>query len=121
MEEMKVKIREWILKINEEGLPEDIKALNFGLFEPYGIELIGSMSYDIENDDWACEEDYVPKERTCPSLSIPTSYTWNEVLIMMIKILKELVQELDIPLFHVTYITTDFSDGDLEIIKEEDK
>ncbi|MDF2858168.1 MAG: hypothetical protein K0Q87_4019 [Neobacillus sp.] len=43
-----------------EVLPKEIKALNTGLFSPYGIELIGAKVYDPEDDDWACEEDFVP-------------------------------------------------------------
>ena len=35
-------VKEWIMRVNDENiLPEDIIALNFGLYEPYGIELIG--------------------------------------------------------------------------------
>jgi len=55
------------LRINEaETLPEGIKALNFGIYEPYGVEVIGSFCYDLHDDDWACEEDFVPEERSCP-------------------------------------------------------
>lgn len=118
IKEIKGRIKSWILEINDnDELPQGIIALNFGLFEPYGIELIGSESYDEEDDDWACEEDFEPKTRSC-SLPIPSKVEWEEVLGTIVLILKELVQELkDIQLLNVKHITTGFSDGDLMIIK----
>ena len=45
-------IKQWLLSIeNENNLPKDIIALNFGLYEPYSIDLIGSKDYDASNDD----------------------------------------------------------------------
>ncbi|EGK8183289.1 hypothetical protein IO457_001756 [Campylobacter coli] len=116
---IKQSIKEWILEINrQEALPKGIVALNFGLFEPYGIELIGAENYDENDDDWACEEDFVPKLRICPALEIPSDLEWESVLELMIDILKELVMELKhIKLLQVPHISTGFCDGDLEIIK----
>lgn len=118
-EDLKEKIKYWILDIDKiEELAEDITALNFGLFEPYGIELIGSKIYDKENDDWACEEDFVPKNRTCPNISILEDIDWEIVLETMTEILKEIVYELkDTKLLNVKNITTGFCDGDLVAVK----
>lgn len=112
-------IKDWILRINdEEILPNNIKALNFGIFEPYGIELIGSSTYDLEDDDWACEEDFVPEERVCNELNISDEHDWQTVLNEIQLILKELIDELkDLPLLNVNHITTGFSDGDLVVVK----
>ncbi|MBU5316356.1 hypothetical protein KQI30_08740 [Clostridium bornimense] len=112
-------IKDWIMRVNDENiLPEDITALNFGLYEPYGIELIGSESYDEEDDDWACEEDFIPDERDCPDLNIDDKYDWETVLNEIVIILKELVEELEeLPLLNVDHITTGFSDGDLVVVK----
>ncbi|WP_238907217.1 hypothetical protein [Clostridium sp. YIM B02506] len=116
---IKETIKDWILRINdEEVLPENIEALNFGIFEPYGIELIGSSTYDAEDDDWACEEDFVPEERVCNELNISHEYEWETVLNEIQLILKELIDELkDLPLLNVDNITTGFSDGDLVVLK----
>lgn len=118
-ENIKQNIKEWILEINkQEILSKEIIALNFGLFEPYGIELIGSKNYDENDDDWACEEDFVPKLRICPALEIPSGLEWESVLELMINILKELAIELKhIQLLQVSHITTGFCDGDLVVIK----
>ena len=36
---LKDEIKEWILRINEDEIvPKSLKALNFSLSEPYGIE-----------------------------------------------------------------------------------
>lgn len=112
-------IKQWLLTINEEqSMPEGIVALNFGLFEPYGIELTGAKCYDEKNDDWACEEDYVPEHRTCSDLHIPANKGWEEVLNDIVALLKELIRELpDLYLWQVEYITTGFSEGDLIRIK----
>lgn len=88
------------------------------MYEPYGIELIGSACYDMDNDDWACEVDFEPAERNCPDLDIDSEQHWGAVLEMLIIILKELVQELNcLPILSVEHITMGFSDGGLHIIK----
>lgn len=112
-------VKEWILRINEsEILSDGIVALNFGLFEPYGVELVGSSCYDPNDDDWACEEDFIPEERTCPDLDIDDDCSWEMVLEEMENILKELVQELrELPVLNIAHITTGFGDGDLLVVK----
>ena len=112
-------IKQWIISINEqEKLPKDIVAINFGLFEPYGIELIGSKQYDAEDDDWACEEDFEPEMRECPNFEIDEELDWEYVLEIITKILKEIVDELsNIEILNVKHITTGFCDGDLVVIK----
>ncbi|MCS2894502.1 hypothetical protein NXY11_01280 [Parabacteroides faecis] len=112
-------VKQWILSIEKEhSISNEIVALNFGLFEPYGIELIGAKSYDAENADWACEEDFVPKYRFCPPLNISDTKKWDIVLKDMTTLLEELIQELpELQLWQVEHITIGFSDGDLIRIK----
>lgn len=112
-------IRNWIVEMNkEEKMPKDIQAINFGLFEPYGIEMIGSKQYDDEEDDWACEEDFVPKNRECPELKISEDFNWEYVLDIISQILKEIINDMkDLEILNVKHITTGFCDGDLLVIK----
>lgn len=112
-------VTQWILAIEkEQSMPKGIVALNFGLFEPYGIELTGATCYDEEDADWACEEDYVPEHRTCPELDIPANKDWEDVLDDMVALLKEIIRELPgLQLWQVDHITAGFSDGDLIRIK----
>ena len=112
-------VKQWILSIEKENnLPKNIIALYFCLYEPYGITLTGSQSYDIEDDDWACDEDYIPIHRICPPLNIAKNKTWQEVLEEMILLIKEIMKELpDLNLWKVKHIAIGFEDGDLILIK----
>ena len=112
-------VHDWIISIDEdEELPKGITALNFGLFEPYGIELISANVYDAENDDWACEENFVPDQRECPDFDVEEDISWEEFLSDIVQMLKELTEELkDLKILQVKHITTGFCDGDLVVVK----
>ncbi len=60
---MKKAIFNWIEEISRnQRLPQNIAALNFGLIESnegLQVYLTGSFEYDEEDDDWACNEDYI--------------------------------------------------------------
>ena len=46
----------------------------------FGIELIGAERFDLEDEDWACDEVWSPSQR---QLSIPIEYSgdnWEECL-----------------------------------------
>ena len=62
-------ISQWISELVEtETLPEEIVALNFGLYETpkgYCIYLNGSEEYDEEDEDWACNNDCGSKQHNC--------------------------------------------------------
>ena len=119
-EKTKEIIKKWLIKINQtEKVPENIVALNFNLYEgPYVLDLIGSATYDESDEDWACNEDYIPGLRRCPSLVIPDDKSWEEVLKMVESILRDLIREMpDIELFKVQHIAVGFVDGNLIIIK----
>lgn len=113
-------IKRWIINIDQtDKLPSDIVALNFNLYEgPYAIDMIGSASFDEEDDDWACDKDFEPTQRLCPCLGLSDDLKWEEVLEMIVSILKDLVDELsDLKIFQVEHIAVGFDDGDLTIIK----
>lgn len=124
---VKAIVKQWLLFIAEyETLPNDIIALNFNLWEAveengqscYTLELTGSKQYDAENDDWACEEDFDPRERNCDALQLSSEIPWEEVLNGLVEVLKELKKELKvISLFQVKHITVGFAEGDLIVIK----
>lgn len=119
-EKTKEIIKKWLIKINQtEKVPENIVALNFNLYEgPYALDLIGSATYDESDEDWACNEDYIPGLRRCPSLVIPDDKSWEEVLKMVESILRDLIREMpDIEFFKVQHIAVGFVDGNLIIIK----
>lgn len=115
----KTSIKDWILEVDKtEKIPADIIAFSFNLYEPYSIELVGSTWFDKENEDWACDEDYEPQQRTCPNFTTPDDSQWEDVLEIVTKILEELSSELsETQIFKRKHIATGFVDGDLVIIK----
>lgn len=105
--DLKEIIKRWIVNIDKtEELPSDIVALSFNLYEPYGLEMVGSSWFDEKDEDWACDEDFEPTQRSCPDLEI------------VVVILKDLIKELtDLKLFKVEHIAIGFVDGNLTIVK----
>lgn len=118
-EALKAIVGEWITDIDkDEILPHDIIALSFNIYEPYGLELVGSKRYDANNEDWACEEDFVPKVRRCPDFQLSGGFERQEVLDIVVNILKALCNELsDSRIFNVQHIAAGFVDGKLTVIK----
>src|SRR5712692_1087276 len=64
---MSYEIGKWLTEIAETESPlARIVAFNIGLFESeegYTAYLSGSKDYDANNDDWACNEDFVPHNK----------------------------------------------------------
>ncbi|PSL12020.1 hypothetical protein CLV44_1204 [Marinobacterium halophilum] len=60
-------------------IPDNIIAFNLNIYEsPFKIEIVGSNEFDREDEDWACNEDWVPQNRT---ISVSTSLlgdSWEE-------------------------------------------
>ena len=47
-----------------EAIPVNIIAFNINIYEtPFNIELLGSENFNPANEDWACNENWVPKNR----------------------------------------------------------
>lgn len=119
--ELKEVVKNWIVNIDKtETLPSNIVALCFNIEEDYGLEMVGSTWFDEEDEDWACDDDdtFVPAQRSCPNFKLPDTLQWEEVLEIVVAILKDLTKELaDLSLFKVEHIATGFVDGNLIIIK----
>ena len=53
-------LREWIDEALDQGIPEGVVALNFNLYDDeegdWSSDVIGASSFDMNNDDWACDE-----------------------------------------------------------------
>lgn len=51
---------EWLEKVLAAGLPEKIVAVNFNLYEEvdyyWSMQLVGTASFEEEDEDWACDE-----------------------------------------------------------------
>ncbi len=123
--EIKKSIHSWITRIDEsEDIPESIIAFNFGIIETesgYQVYLIGARDYDLEDDDWACEVDFIPEEKYLDLGADSNKWDWEEVQ----SIVKESVEQFIITrvstitfVHKAEYLTTGFDDGDLERIEK---
>lgn len=124
MNKMRTKIEHWIKTINKEtGYPTDVIALNFSLFESvngYGIYLIGSKSYDENNDDWACDIDFEPQNKYLMLTHDDVqNMDWKEIQHEVTNIISKYISDKrnNISLFQNKIITIGFDDGNLERIK----
>ncbi|MDF3821721.1 hypothetical protein P3G55_17585 [Leptospira sp. 96542] len=133
----KEKFSNWFLQIIKENkIPYDINGLYFGLFETtfkklfkskqtIAIYLIGSFSWDQNDSDWACNEDFVP-ENMYLYLEIMEEIYNNEniniytkcflslaVVFLYLKEFFENPNNLNSLMNNSFYIATGFDDGDL--------
>ena len=58
---------EWLDLILKNELNSEIKAINFNLYEDtdnkWSVELVGTFSFDKDNDDWACDEVFTTRDQ----------------------------------------------------------
>lgn len=117
------KFNNWLESISkEEKIDAAIIAFNFGIIESakgYKIYLIGSKKYDEGDDDWATEEDYVPKEKYF-LLKDTSGKKWEDVLKISVELVSQYVNSEGFKTSEfkkAQAITTGFDDGDLVRIK----
>ena len=110
---MKKQIEDWLLELNHnEVIPENIVALNFGIFESengYCVYLIGSESYDV--DDYEPVDKYLNIE----GVDVDPDKFLNEVITILLDIIS--LEKVSAWLLHTKYITVGFDDGVLEKIR----
>ena len=122
----KNKFLAWINQSVSENISEEVKAFSFNLYEPafedgikFGIEIVGTGSFDEKDEDWACDEVWEPKQR---GLSIPVSFSgdnWEKCLNIMTEEVKNILNsnEPSSSILNSKPICIGFVDGDLTIIK----
>ena len=70
---------DWIDGQLNEELPDHIVAFNINIYEsPFNIEVVGSSEFDPDDEDWACNEDWVPENRTIPVCNAIFGNSWEE-------------------------------------------
>lgn len=124
-EEIKRLINFWITRINDKELiPHAIKAFNFGIIETendYQMYLVGAHNYDTLNDDWACEEDFIPKEKYLSLGTYSKKWRWEEIQSIVKSGIEQFMETKIFPLTFVhkaEFITTGFDDGELQQVKQ---
>lgn len=93
---------------------------SFGIFESengYCVYLIGSESYDVDDDDWACDVDYEPVDKylNIEGVDVDPDKFLNEVITILLDIIS--LEKVSAWLLHTKYITVGFDDGVLEKIR----
>jgi len=83
----------WIDGQLDENIPTQIVAFNINIYDsPFNIEIIGSNEFDLDDEDWACNENWVPKERRISVSSFLLGSTWEETQQNLIAIAKQYLQ-----------------------------
>lgn len=56
----------WLDSVLKSDFSGEVKAINFNLYEDannkWSIELVGTYSFDIDNEDWACDEVFATRD-----------------------------------------------------------
>ena len=122
-EVFEVQFANWLERITEnEKPPDSLVAFNIGLFETkegYAAYLISASSYSEEDEDWACNEIFTPKERY---FYFPTAFArkvkWEQAQEVVVKSVKEFLDNHpDSFLVKTEVVTVGFDDGDLVRVK----
>lgn len=111
----------WIDSILMNELNSDIKAINFNLYEDadnkWSIELVGTLSFDRNNDDWACDELFATRDN--PFIIVCQS-DWKSMETYFIDLVRNYISSGKYAGKLKSYqaIGIGFVDGDLHILYE---
>lgn len=118
---MDTDIEIWLNNILIQEIPENVVALNFNLYEDgnncWSIELVGSDIFDLDDEDWPCNEVFDFDTRQNP-LNWSQDATWNKVLTEISEIIKNYLNHGLYANILKKYqaVGISFVDGDVNII-----
>jgi len=79
-------------QLNEE-LPDKIIAFNINIYEsPFNIEIVGSCEFDPDDEEWACNEDWVPESRVISVSNSIFGNSWQEAQENILLMAKQYLQ-----------------------------
>ncbi len=113
----------WLNRISDsEELPKNIIAILIGLFESdngYTIYLIGSKTFNEDDSDWACNNDFKPKNKYfVVDDDKLNDKNWEVILSLTIEAVKKYQRKYPDSLVEkIEHLAIGFDDGDLTIIK----
>ena len=115
------KIEAWLNSVLEQKIPSKVKAFCFNLYEDenesWSIELVGTKTFDLDDEDWACDEITDFWTRYKP-FSWKEEADWKEVLSDVSSVLKQYLENglyADV-LKSRAGVAVGFVDGNLEIL-----
>ena len=109
----------WLDEVLNKQLPNDIKAINFNLYEDednkWSVELVGTSVFDENNSDWACCEVYTTRNN--PYVLIKES-DWKAIENLFISYLNRYLDtgKYSNVLKKYSAVGIGFVDGDLHIV-----
>ena len=112
---------EWLDLLLKNELSSEIKAIIFNLYEDtdnkWSIELVGTFSFNKDNDDWACDEVFATRDNP---FMIERESDWKSMETFFIDLLNEYLSfgKYAGSLKKYQAIGIGFVDGDLHILYE---
>ncbi|WP_343557180.1 hypothetical protein [Sphingobacterium sp.] len=121
------RFHEWVDNINEtEKIDNSIIAFNFGLFESeegVTMYLTGSKVFDEDDDDWATNRNFEPKQKYFSFGNVfLKDKDWQDILKYAESLVQSYVKSEDFKtsiFAKAIAITVGFDDGELTIIKSQ--
>lgn len=84
---------DWIDRQLNEELPTQIVAFNINIYEsPFSIEIVGSCEFDPEDEDWACNEDWIPENRVISVSNLIFGSSWEKAQENILAMAKHYIQ-----------------------------
>lgn len=112
------------LDFNLEQFSPDIIAVNFNLYEgsnqTYDIQLIGTNTFDEEDEDWTCEEVFTTGEDVFLIPRTNDIEDWEKGLAFITKIVQKYLEDGKYAnlLQGLQAVGIGFVDGDIEILHQ---
>jgi hypothetical protein len=114
----------WLIGSTSTTMPASVRAFSFNLCEldddgfPFGVELIGSSKFDIEDGDWACDVVWAATPRM---LEIPVAFSsrsWEGCLARVKRLVIAAIDEDGAGEVFKTKegVAVGFVDGDLDLV-----
>lgn len=115
------KIADWLDQILGQDISEEVIAFGFNLYEDeddlWSMELVGTGSFDAEDEDWCCDEvtDFGTREEP---FTWERKADWDEILAEIVSCLKEYLEKGRYAgvLKDRMGVGVGFVDGDIEIL-----
>ncbi len=114
----------WLERINQsEEISADLSAFYFGIFETekeFVVQLSGAKTYLPDDEDWSCEQDFVPAEKYFELDNNLPKKDWQEVLQIAVDLLNEFIKSENFSqsfLAQAKAVAVGFHGGDLIKVK----
>lgn len=110
------------LEGNLEQLPSDVVAVNFNLYEgadqTYDIQLIGTDTFNEEDEDWVCEEIFTTGENVFLLPKTNSIENWEDGLSFIRKMVEKYLENGKYAniLKGLQAVGIGFVDGDIELL-----